>query len=144
MLALHLLAAMLWIGGMAFAVLALRPSLAPLPPPQRLAVMTGVLGRFLSAVGVAIVLLVISGVALLAPYGGLRAAPFGVHAMIGLAVAMIAIYLYLYLALQRRLRERVQEAAWPQAGALAERARKLIVVNLVLGVLVVAAAVAAR
>ena len=35
--AVHVLFAVLWVGGMAFAILALRPALAVLEPPQRLA-----------------------------------------------------------------------------------------------------------
>jgi uncharacterized membrane protein len=143
-LALHLLAAVLWIGGMAFAVLALRPALATLAPPQRLGVMAAVLARFLPAVGAAIVVLVASGIVLLQPYGSLAAAPPGVHAMIGLGVVMIAIYVYLALAVFPRLRASVAAVEWASAAALTERTRRWIVVNLVLGVLVVLAAAAAR
>jgi uncharacterized membrane protein len=144
LLALHLLAAVLWVGGMAFAVLVLRPSLAPLEPAQRLVVMEGVLTRFLPLVGAAVVVLVGSGIALLVPYGGLRAAPGGVHAMIGLGVIMIVVYAYILLALHPRLRVHVRAGDWPAAGATAERMRRLIVANLVLGVLAIAAAAAAR
>jgi len=143
-LALHLLAAVLWVGGMAFAVLFLRPGLAGLAPPQRLGVMAGVLARFLPAVGAAVVVLVGSGVVLMRPYGALAGAPAGVHAMIGLGVLMIAIYLYLALRLHAQLRARMATSDWPAAAALAERMRRWIVANLVLGVLVIVAAAAAR
>jgi uncharacterized membrane protein len=144
LLALHLCAAVLWVGGMAFAVLVLRPSLAPLEPAQRLVVMEGVLTRFLPLVGAAIVVLVGSGIGLLTPYGGLRAAPAGVHAMIGIGVVMIVVYAYIVLALQPRLRANVRSGEWRLAGAAAERMRKLIVANLVLGVLALVAAAAAH
>jgi uncharacterized membrane protein len=143
-LALHLLAAVLWVGGMAFALLALRPALAPLAPPQRLTVMSGVLARFLPAVGVAIVVLVASGVVLLLPYGGLGAAPAGVHGMVGLGAVMIVIYLYLVVALQPRVRRHMAAADWPAAGAAVERVRRWIIANLILGVLVIIAAATAR
>jgi uncharacterized membrane protein len=143
-LALHLLAAVLWIGGMAFAVLALRPALATLTPAQRLGVMAAVLARFLPAVGAAIVVLVASGIVLLRVHGGLAAAPPGVHVMIALGLVMIAIYLYLALGVFPRLRAGVAAAEWAAAATLAERTRRWIVVNVVLGVLVVVAAAAAR
>ena len=44
--ALHVLGAVLWVGGMAFALLALRPALAELEPPARLALHEGALRRF--------------------------------------------------------------------------------------------------
>jgi uncharacterized membrane protein len=144
LLTLHLCAAVLWVGGMAFAVMVLRPSLAPLEPAQRLIVMEGVLTRFLPLVGAAIAVLVGSGVGLLWPYGGLAGVPAAVHAMIGLGVVMIVIYAYILAALQPRLRARVRSGEWPLAGAAAERIRRLIVVNLVLGVLALVAAAAAR
>ena len=143
-LALHLLAVVLWVGGMAFALFALRPSLAALSPPQRLVVMAGVLARFLPAVGIAIIVSVVTGGWLLLEYGGLGAAPWGVHTMIGLGVLMILVYFYLYFAVHPRLRAKVAGADWPAAGALAERMRRWIGVNLLLGVLVILAAILGR
>ena len=44
---LHLAAAIFWIGGMAFMVMALRPAMTELlAPPQRLPLMVAVLSRF--------------------------------------------------------------------------------------------------
>src|SRR3546814_10849004 len=46
----HILAIILWVGGMIFAYCFLRPAAAALEPPQRLQPMRDVLGRFLTAV----------------------------------------------------------------------------------------------
>ena len=59
--ALHVLAVVLWVGGMAFAHFFLRPALATLEPPQRLRLMHAVLGRFFAAVLWAVGLLLASG-----------------------------------------------------------------------------------
>ena len=48
--ALHVLAIVVWVGGMVFAHFFLRPAVAALPPPQRLPLMQAVLGRFFAAV----------------------------------------------------------------------------------------------
>ena len=42
--ALHLLCAVLWVGGMFFAYVVLRPSLAAIDPPQRMLLHTRVFG----------------------------------------------------------------------------------------------------
>ncbi len=54
--ALHVLAVVLWVGGMAFAHFFLRPALGVLEPAQRLRLMHDVLRRFLNAALVAVVL----------------------------------------------------------------------------------------
>ena len=47
---LHVLAIVVWIGGMVFAHFFLRPAAMQLPPPQRIPLMHGALQRFFSAV----------------------------------------------------------------------------------------------
>ena len=140
-LALHVLAVVSWVGGMAFALLILRPALAPLAPPQRLAVLGAVFARFLPVVGVAIVVIVATGGWMLVRLGGLRAAPIGVHAMTGLGAVMIVIYLVLVTALQPSLQAALRASDWSRAGAVAQRIRTLVGVNLVLGVAAIVAAV---
>ena len=58
---LHLLAAILWVGGMAFAMLVLRPSLAVLEPPQRLALHAQVFRRFFLMIWHAMPIAVLTG-----------------------------------------------------------------------------------
>src|SRR5690606_5692971 len=55
---LHLLAAVVWVGGMFFAYMALRPAAATvLPPPQRLPLWTQTFRRFFPWVWITVVLL---------------------------------------------------------------------------------------
>jgi uncharacterized membrane protein len=137
---LHLLSAMLWIGGMAFALFALRPAaIATLAPPQRLPLMTAALGHFFRMVMAAIVVLLASGLHMLFAAGGFGAARPGVHVMFGGGLAMMAIFGYVAHGCHPKLRRHAAAEQWPMAAALLERIRLLVLVNLVLGVLIVAA-----
>ena len=83
---LHLLAAVLWVGGMAFALLVLRPASSFLETDVRLQLWRRVMGRFLPLAGVSALVLLASGhlwVVLL--FGGLGEAPLYVHLKAGLA-----------------------------------------------------------
>ena len=90
LLALHLLGAVLWVGGMAFALLVLRPSLAVLQPAQRLALHGEVFRRFFRIVWHAMPLLLVSGYAMLfGVFGGFAGVNWAVHLMhlLGLVMA---------------------------------------------------------
>lgn len=142
--ALHVLAVVVWVGGMSFTLMVLRQGLAPLQPAERLGVLARVFARFLPVVGVAILVIAASGTWLVLQYGGLRGAPWGVHTMIGLGIVMMLVYLVLLLRDNPRFQAAVKSQDWPAAGALAERMRRLVTVNLVLGILVILAGVAGR
>ena len=58
-ISLHVLAAIVWIGGMFFALLVLRPSAGPLEPPDRLALWRRVFARFFAWVWISLALLII-------------------------------------------------------------------------------------
>ena len=57
----HVVSIIVWVGGMVFAHFFLRPAAQALEPPQRVRLMHDVLQRFLAAVGVAVVLVLGSG-----------------------------------------------------------------------------------
>src|SRR4051812_1295484 len=81
----HLAAAIFWMGGMAFMVLAMRPAMmAQLQPPQRLPLLAAVLRRFFAVVGVSIAVLLLTGVWLMLQGGA--GAPAGWKAMAALGV----------------------------------------------------------
>lgn len=136
-LAVHVLAAMFWVGGMAFAYMILRPAAGALDVPARLTLWRDVFGRFLPWVGVSIVALLISGYALMfMVYGGFRA-PLFVHVMQGTGILMMLIYLHLFFAPWRRLQKFVRAADWPNSGKQLAMIRKLVAINLALGVITV-------
>ena len=137
-LVLHLLAAMLWIGGMAFAHFALRPAaIATLAPPQRLPLMSAAIGRFFRMVMGAVVVLLATGLHLVFAHGGFAAARPGIHIMYTGALVMIVIFGYIAHGCYPKMRRHVEAQEWPAAAARLDTIRKLVVVNLVLGVLIV-------
>jgi len=142
--ALHVLAVVVWVGGMAFALFVLRPGLAALAPPQRIAVLARVFARFLPLVGAAILVIVASGAAMLLALPSLRGLGWGLHVMTGVGVVMIVVYAVLWLRLNPRLQKAAAAEDWPGAAAVAESMRRGVLVNLVLGIVVIVAAILGR
>lgn len=137
---LHLLAVIIWIGGMFFALVCLRPvAAAQLPPPQRLPLLAAVLGRFFVVVGWALVLLWGSGIIRFAQVGA--AVPASWMAMAGIAALMTVILALIVFRFHRPMVAAVVASDWPQAGAAMNTIRQLVLTNLVLGVLTIAVAV---
>lgn len=144
LLTLHLLGAIAWLGGMFFAYFCLRPAAAQtLAPPQRLPLWTATFARFLPIAAVAIVLLLATGLAMLLSVG-FAAAPLGWHAMFALGVAMALVFAYVYALLHPRLRAHCAASAWPAAAQTLDRIRRMVALNLALGLAVVLAAISAR
>ncbi len=142
LLFLHLAGAVVWIGGMFFALLCLRPAaVQTLPPPQRLPLMAAALTRFLRWVALAVLLILASGGALLGPPQG---APAGWLVMAGLGVVMSGVFVVAWAVQLPRLQRHVAAAEWPAAAGALEAIRRLVTLNLVLSAATLAAAVAAR
>jgi uncharacterized membrane protein len=138
LLALHLLAAVFWVGGMAFAYWVLRPAAGPLDPPLRLALWRRVFEKFLPWVGIAIVVLLGSGYAMLAKYyGGFAAAPMYINVMQGLGILMVLLYLHLFFAPWKRFRRALDQGALSDAGKALNQIRIIVAINLALGIIVV-------
>jgi uncharacterized membrane protein len=138
---LHVLGAVLWVGGMAFAILALRPALAVLEPAQRLALHEGVLSRFFRIVWHAMPAVLLSGWLLLFGwYGGFRGSAWHIHLMHLLGLVMAGVFLALVTGPWRAFRAALAAGDRGRAGAAAERIRQLVSLNLVLGLVTVAVA----
>jgi len=141
---LHILAAVVWVGGMFFAYLVLRPVAgSQLEPAARLPLWTAVFGRFFPWIWLAIVLLLASGFWMIsAVLGGMAHAGTQVHLMMALGIVMMLIFLHVYFAPYRRLKQAVGRRDWPEGARQLGRIRILIGVNLVLGLLTVCVAAA--
>ncbi len=139
---LHVLGAVLWVGGMAFALLALRPALAGLEAPAaRLAVQEGALRRFFLIVWHAMPALLLTGGALMFFwYGGFRGSGWHIHAMFTTGLVMAAVFAALFFGPWRRFRAARRRGDLPAAAADAEKVRRLVTVNFALGLLTVAVA----
>jgi uncharacterized membrane protein len=142
LITLHVLAAALWVGGMATVQLAVRPAILAVlhDPGQRQMLMGSLLQKFLGLVLVAIAVLVLSGLTMIGQVGGLRAYPPSVHAMIGLGVLMMLVFGHLRFALFPRLQRGIQAGDKPLAAKTLNSIRLLVNLNLVLGVLAFTAA----
>ena len=136
---LHSLAAVVWVGGMFFALFALRPATAPLDPGPRLDLWSRVLGRFFAWVMVAIVLLLASGYGMIfGVYAGFRGIGLHVHLMQGIGIIMMLLFFHLYFAPWRRFRLAVGREDWAEGGRQLGQIRTIVTINLALGLIVVA------
>ncbi|MFW5969467.1 MAG: CopD family protein [Halofilum sp. (in: g-proteobacteria)] len=145
-LALHALAAVVWVGGMAFAYWFVRPVAGQaLEASARLALWSGVFARFFPVVWISIGILLATGYYMvLGPLGGFAAVGLHIHAMHGLALLMTALFLHLFFAPWRRFRRAVTRMENDQAAVELGRIRWLVAINLALGIIIVLVATAGR
>ena len=133
LLGLHAIAGAVWVGGMFFALLILRPAMGGLDPAARVALHRGVLRRFLPVVWVAMPFMLVSGARMISTgYGKFGWAPWPVQAMAALGVVMAAVFLAIWFGPYKRLRATSDTA---EAAAAINAIRWLITLNLVLGLL---------
>lgn len=145
-LILHILAAVIWVGGMFFAYVVLRPVAAgQLQPPLRLALWAGVFKTFFPWVFAAIATLLASGYwMVLSFYGGFDAVGMHVHLMIWAGYLMMLLFLHVFFAPFKRLQRAVAAEDWPAGGKSLAQIRVLVGINLMIGLVVVAIASGGR
>lgn len=143
--ALHALAAVIWVGGMFFAYVILRPAVVFMDPSQRLTMWNNVFNRFLRWVLVAAIILLATGYyAVYIDFGGFSQSGLHVTIMHGLGWIMIAIFLFLVFGPYRRYRAAVVIQDWPAAGKLLVAIRRIVAVNMALGLIVIAIGASGR
>lgn len=144
---IHLVAAIVWVGGMTFMLFALRPAaLSMLEAQPRARLMGQVWQRFFLLVMISIVALFTTGTNLYTTgFRAVKAAtgagsvPLGWNLMLALGIVMILIFGHIYFAGFRKFKRAVAAAEWPLAAKAAEQIHRLTVVNFVLGWLAIAA-----
>ncbi len=141
---LHLLAALMWVGGMFFAWMVLRPAvIAALEGPSRLKVWVQVFPRFFVWVWAAVVLLPITGIGMIQlNFTGFETAPRYVQIMMGLYVVMVALFLRIQSLQLPELRRAVEAEQWAEGAATLGHIRRLVGINLIIGLAVVMLAAA--
>lgn len=139
---LHVLAAVIWVGGMFFAWMILRPAaVSELQPPERLTLWAEVFRRFFMWVWVTLATLPITGIGMWhMRFPSMDAAPRYVHIMAGLFVVMLALFLRIQLLQLPALKRAISSQNWPQGGAALGQIRRLVGINLLLGMAVIALA----
>jgi uncharacterized membrane protein len=139
--AFHVLGAVVWVGGMVFAILVLRPALAVLEPPQRLALHEAALKRFFLLVWHAMPILLLTGYLLLFGwYGGFRGAGWHIHVMHLTALLMAGVFLTIVTGPWREFRAARAQGNAAGAATQVDRIRQLVTMNLGLGLLTVVVA----
>jgi uncharacterized membrane protein len=134
----HVIALIIWIGGMFFAHLCLRPVATQLLEPSiRAQFWVQVFTRFFFWVWIAVALLFISGLVIIHLYGGMGGARPHIHLMLGLGVVMAMIFTHIFFAPYRRLRHAVAQQNIEQAIQMLTQIRWLMTFNLSLGLITV-------
>lgn len=143
---LHTLAAILWVGGMFFAHMILRPSAAMvLEPPLRLNLWVQVFKRFFLWVWLSIFLILATGYWMVFGfYGGFSNLPVHIHIMHGLGIFMVFIFLHVFFVPYRRLRHAVIIKDYPEGAKRLGQIRMLVGINILLGLATAAIAAAGR
>jgi len=135
---IHLLAVLIWVGGMFFAYVVLRPAAAEaLEPPQRLRLWNAVLRRFFNGVWSAIGVILVTGLYLIYQYGSITHVARHVHIMLGLGLVMMVIFGYVFFACYVPFSLHVARQRWKEAEERLGRIRKLVALNLALGLLTI-------
>lgn len=137
---LHILAAVIWVGGMFFAYMVLRPAAGGLEPPQRLALWSHTFRRFFAWVWAAVFVLLITGYWMI--FGGFGFASVGayVHTMQVIGIIMIHIFLHVFFAPYRRLNRAIAAGDFAAAGRHLAQIRMLVAINLGLGLVTIVVA----
>lgn len=137
---MHLIGAVIWIGGMFFAYFALRPAAVSLEPAQRFALWVATLERFFRWVWISIALILGSGFYMLAAIAEVTRVPLNIHAMLYVGVLMTLIFAYVFLLPFAALKQAVAGRDWEAGAAALATIRKAVAVNLALGLANVAVA----
>lgn len=141
---LHIASVLVWVGGMFFAYVCLRPAAVEvLEPPLRLALWRKVLELFFRFVWGAVALILGSGFIMLTGLG-FAVAPLHIHLMFALGLVMVAVFVGVVTVPYVALNEAVERRDWPAGAAALGRIRKLVGFNLALGFLTVATATLGR
>jgi uncharacterized membrane protein len=138
LLAIHLLAAVFWVGGLSFAYMVLRPAAGGLDPALRLPLWRRVFARFLPWVGVSVVALLATGIAMIfLIFDQPSSAPLYVQVMAATGIVMMLLFLHMIFAPWRRFRDAVDHGALPEAAKSLNHIRIIVGINLLLGTLTI-------
>lgn len=141
----HLLAVVVWVGGMVFGYFFLRPAAQFLEPALRVPLLHGVMQRFFAAVLVAAALVLVSGMWMIARLAketvqaGLAFnMPLDWKIMAVLGLLMIIIFGHIRFSLFKRLGRATAASDWAAGGVALASIRTWTGINLAIGVLTIA------
>jgi uncharacterized membrane protein len=144
-LIVHILSAIVWVGGMFFAYVVLRPVAGRMDAGPRLVLWRDVFARFFPWVWASIVGLLVSGYGMvLLGLGGFAIAGVHVHVMNAIGLIMMALFLHLYFAPWRRLQRALEQGDQAAAARQLGQIRTIVLINLVLGLITAAIGASGR
>jgi uncharacterized membrane protein len=132
---LHLLAAVIWVGGMFFAYMALRPAASFLEPSLRLPLWSQTFRRFFPWVWVSVITLLASGFWIIKQYGGMGEVGPHVHIMLLLGLIMMLMFMHVFFAPHKKLGRAVESQDWETGAKALNQIRLLISVILIFGLI---------
>jgi uncharacterized membrane protein len=145
LIALHVLAVVVWVGGMAFAFVVLRPSAGALESETRLQLWHGVFRRFFPWVWTSIIVLLASGYGMIFVYfGGFAGAGLYIQLMQGIGIVMMLLFLHLFFVPWHRFTHAVAGKHFGEAAKNLEQIRRIVAVNLVLGLITIVVGASGR
>jgi len=135
-IAVHVIAAVVWVGGMFFAYVVLRPTLVALDPPQRLKLWAGAFKRFFPWVWMSIIFIMLSGYWLIFDwFQGFATTPGYVHVMHLLGWVMTLLFVYMYYKIYPAFVAAIKAEDWPSGASVLNRIRHVVLINLIIGLL---------
>ncbi len=145
LVSLHVLAAVVWVGGMLFAYVVLRPSVGPLASDARLQLWHRVFSQFFPLVWASIIVLLATGYGMIFLYlGGFAGTPLYVNVMQALGIVMMLIFFHLYFAPWRRFNAAATAGDLAEAAAQLAQIRRIVATNLVLGLITIVVGASGR
>lgn len=136
-LSMHVMAAIIWVGGMFLAYWVLRPAMEGLDLPTRVRLWVAILERFFSWIWVIVFLQPATGYWMIVyKLGGFQ--QVGTHIIIMQIMGWIMIFLFVwvYLVPFGKMKKMIREELFPEAGMYLLKIRRIVFVNLTLGSIV--------
>ena len=145
-IALHLLSSVIWVGGMFFAYVVLRPVAGSLlEAPIRLTLWSQVFQRFFPWVWASVIILLATGLWMtIKVFGGMAAVGPHIHIMLTLGLVMMLLFMHVFFSPYKKLQRAVIAKEWEAGGKALNQIRQLIAINLTIGLVVVVVASAGR
>ncbi len=136
---MHILSATIWVGGMFFAYVALRPAAAILEPEQRFPLWGQALAKFFIWVWVAIIMLPVSGFWMVFNiYTDISTMGMHIHIMTLTGILMILIFLAVFFIPYIQLRLAILGEDYQKAAKSLNWIRIGVLINLLLGLATIA------
>jgi len=141
----HVLAVVIWVGGMFFAHMILRPTMMKLPSELRISFGGQIFARFFYWVWGAIFIILTTGYGvILGIFGGFTRVPLHIHLMMGTGNLMVLFFCYLWFFPYRALRAALIIGNHATVNLHQTQIRQIITINLLLGITTISIAIFGR